>query len=137
MFDAASAHTDCLIQIVKERRSFWLLREWHYTQPPSRVKPYFHRLFEAIDSGFALPLALSMEAHYRELIRSGKEIIAKRWLPSFNRSQSNRGDVLMHEKDLQIGIPDAVLGWQVGRSSLYRFGFPLLHNHDDRLSAFG
>ncbi|MBS4720395.1 hypothetical protein J4G62_09025, partial [Aeromonas caviae] len=61
------------------------------------------------------------------------------------RSQSNRGDVLMHEKDLQIGIPDAVLGWQVGRlagwqvgrSSLYRFGFPLLHNHDDRLSAFG
>ena len=63
----------------------------------------------------ALPLALSMEAHYRELIRSGKEIIAKRWLPSFNRSQSNRGDVLMHEKDLQIGIPDAVLGWQVGR----------------------
>jgi hypothetical protein len=43
----------------------------------------------------------------------------------------------MHEKDLQIGIPDAVLGWQVGRSSLYQFGFPLLHNHDDRLSAFG
>ncbi|MCX4034608.1 hypothetical protein, partial [Aeromonas caviae] len=48
-----------------------LLREWHSTQPPSRVKPYFQRLFEAIDSGFALPLALSMEAHYRERIRSG------------------------------------------------------------------
>ncbi|MDK3163304.1 hypothetical protein QPK60_03970 [Aeromonas caviae] len=94
--------------------------------------------FSRLPTGlFALPLALSMEAHYRERIRSGKEIIAKRWLPSFNRSQSNRGDVLMHEKDLQIGIPDAVLGWQVGRSSLYRFGFPLLHNHDDRLSAFG
>ncbi|WP_430480947.1 hypothetical protein QUC30_17945 [Aeromonas caviae] len=89
---------------------------------------------------FALPLALSMEAHYRERIRSGKEIIAKRWLSSFNRLQSDRGDELMHEKDLQIGIPDAVLrlaGWQVGRSSLYQFGFPLLHNHDDRLSAFG
>ncbi|WP_421246164.1 hypothetical protein, partial [Aeromonas sanarellii] len=40
MLDAVSAHTDCLIQIVKERRSFWLLREWHSTQPPSRVKPY-------------------------------------------------------------------------------------------------
>ncbi|WP_217694278.1 hypothetical protein, partial [Aeromonas hydrophila] len=39
----------CLIQIVKERRSFWLLREWHSTQPPSRVKPYFQRLFEATD----------------------------------------------------------------------------------------
>ncbi|MEI4989185.1 hypothetical protein U1740_02250 [Aeromonas caviae] len=109
MLDAVSAHTDCLIQIVKERRSFWLLREWHSTQPPSRVKPYFQRLFEAIDSGFALPLALSMEAHYRERIRSGKEIIAKRWLSSFNRLQSDRGDELMHEKGLQIGIPDAVL----------------------------
>ncbi|MGS3185025.1 hypothetical protein ACB288_15005, partial [Aeromonas taiwanensis] len=49
MLDAVSAHTDCLIQIVKERRSFWLLREWHSTQPPSRVKPYFHRLFEVIN----------------------------------------------------------------------------------------
>ncbi|WP_290436598.1 hypothetical protein [Aeromonas caviae] len=122
MLDAVSAHTDCLIQIVKERRSFWLLRERHSTQPPSRVKPYFYRLFEAIDSGFALPLALSMEAHYRERIRSGKGVIAKRWLSSFNRSQSNRGDVLMHEKDLQIGIPDAVLrlaGWQIKLVSIW------------------
>ncbi|WP_270675052.1 MULTISPECIES: hypothetical protein, partial [unclassified Aeromonas] len=87
---AASAHTDCLIQIVKERRSFWLLREWYSTQPPSRVKPYFPRLFEASTGLFALPLALSMEAHYRERIRSGKGIIAKRWLPSFNRSQSHQ-----------------------------------------------
>ncbi|MGS3144816.1 hypothetical protein ACB274_19860, partial [Aeromonas sanarellii] len=65
------AHTDCLIQIVKERRSFWLLREWHSTQPPSRVKPYFHRLFEATDVAFCVAAALSMEAHYRERIRSG------------------------------------------------------------------
>ncbi|MCX4109435.1 hypothetical protein, partial [Aeromonas caviae] len=70
--DAVSAHTDCLIQIVKERRNFWLLREWHSTQPPSRVKPYFQRLSEAIDSGFALPLALSMEAHYRDIDHIGK-----------------------------------------------------------------
>ncbi|MDX7780713.1 hypothetical protein SJR98_21770, partial [Aeromonas hydrophila] len=35
---------------------------------------------------FALPLAVSMEAHYRELKLSGKQIIAKRWLSSFNRS---------------------------------------------------
>ncbi|MGU5577342.1 hypothetical protein, partial [Aeromonas caviae] len=39
---------------------------------------------------FALPLALSMEAHYREQIRSDKEIIAKRWLSSFDRSQSHQ-----------------------------------------------
>ncbi|WP_429192785.1 hypothetical protein, partial [Aeromonas salmonicida] len=67
MFDAVSAHTDCLIQIVKERRNSVLLREWNSTQPPSRVKPYFQRLFEAPTDLFALPLALSMEAHYRDL----------------------------------------------------------------------
>ncbi|MDM5141938.1 hypothetical protein OB959_19405, partial [Aeromonas bestiarum] len=60
MFDAVSAHTDCLIQIVKERRNSVLLREWNSTQPPSRVKPYFKRLFEAPTGFTALPLALSM-----------------------------------------------------------------------------
>ncbi|MFM4826787.1 hypothetical protein ACEUC3_17935, partial [Aeromonas bivalvium] len=67
-----------------------LLREWHSTQPPSRVKPYFQRLFEAPTGLSALPLALSMEAHYREQKLSGKQIIAKRWLSSFNRSQSHQ-----------------------------------------------
>ncbi|WP_421299422.1 hypothetical protein, partial [Aeromonas veronii] len=38
----------------------------------------------------ALPLALSMEAHYREQILSGKQIIAKRWLSLFVRSQSHQ-----------------------------------------------
>ncbi|MGY3887799.1 hypothetical protein ACW5WY_20205, partial [Aeromonas aquatica] len=55
---------------------FWLLREWHSTQPPSRVKPYFQRLFEAPTGLAALPLALSMEAHYRELKLSGKPLNA-------------------------------------------------------------
>ncbi|WP_042052763.1 hypothetical protein, partial [Aeromonas veronii] len=39
---------------------------------------------------FALPLALSMEAHYREQILSGKQIIAKRWLSLSVRSQSHQ-----------------------------------------------
>ncbi|MFB2799645.1 hypothetical protein ACE1B4_22605, partial [Aeromonas veronii] len=39
---------------------------------------------------FALPLALSMEAHYREQILSGKQIIAKRWLSLLVRSQSHQ-----------------------------------------------
>ncbi|WP_206792669.1 hypothetical protein, partial [Aeromonas veronii] len=65
-FDAVSAHTDCLIQIVKERRNSVLLREWNHTQPPSRVKPYFQRLSRLSTRLFALPLALSMEAHYKE-----------------------------------------------------------------------
>ncbi|WP_421211919.1 hypothetical protein, partial [Aeromonas enteropelogenes] len=55
MLDAVSAHTDCLIQIVKERRSFGLLREWHSTQPPSRVKPYLQRLFR----GYRLRLCVA------------------------------------------------------------------------------
>ncbi len=54
MLDAVSAHTDCLIQIVKERRNCSLLREWHFTQPPYRVKPYFQRLFEATDLAFCV-----------------------------------------------------------------------------------
>jgi hypothetical protein len=60
MFDAVSAHTDCLIQIVKERRNSVLLQEWNSTQPPSRVKPYFQGLFEAPTGLTALPFALSM-----------------------------------------------------------------------------
>ncbi|WP_439844150.1 hypothetical protein, partial [Aeromonas dhakensis] len=83
-------HTDCLIQIVKERCSFWLLREWHSTQPPSRVKPYFQRLFEATDSGFALPLAVSMEAHYRDLDHACKRQFALNSKKSFNRSTINQ-----------------------------------------------
>ncbi|MFM5588762.1 hypothetical protein ACET65_17615, partial [Aeromonas rivipollensis] len=54
MFDAVSAHTDCLIQIVKERRNSVLLREWNFTQPLSRVKPYFQRFFEVIDLAFCV-----------------------------------------------------------------------------------
>ncbi|MBL0448830.1 hypothetical protein [Aeromonas caviae] len=82
----------------------------------------FSKAFRGYRLSFALPLALSMEAHYRERIRSGKEIIAKRWLSSFNRLQSDRSDELMHEKDLQIGIPDAVLrlaGWQIKLVSIW------------------
>ncbi|WP_439841166.1 hypothetical protein, partial [Aeromonas veronii] len=84
------AHTDCLIQIVKERRNSVLLREWNSTQPLSRVKPYFQRLSRLPTWISALPLALSMEAHYREQILSGKQIIAKRWLSQFVRSQSHQ-----------------------------------------------
>ncbi|MFB2849929.1 hypothetical protein [Aeromonas veronii] len=78
MLDAVSAHTDCLIQIVKERRNSVLLREWNFTQPPSRVKPYFQRLSRLSTRLFALPLALSMEAHYREQILSGNPSSARK-----------------------------------------------------------
>ncbi|MFM4837300.1 hypothetical protein ACEUCO_11910, partial [Aeromonas veronii] len=86
MFDAVSAHTDCLIQIVKERRNSVLLREWNSTQPPSRVKPYFKGFSRLSTRLFALPLALSMEAHYRDLDHACKglfELNSHFW---FNRS---------------------------------------------------
>ncbi|MGL4845216.1 MAG: hypothetical protein ACRC2Y_11430, partial [Aeromonas veronii] len=84
---AVSAHTDCLIQIVKERRNSVLLREWNSTQPPSRVKPYFQRLFEVTDKVVCVAAALSMEAHYRDLDHACKglfELNSHFWL---NRSQ--------------------------------------------------
>ncbi|MDX2126430.1 MAG: hypothetical protein SFX46_16720, partial [Aeromonas hydrophila] len=54
--------------IVKERRSFWLLREWHSTQPPSRVKPYLQRLFEVIDQAVCVAAAVSMGRIIERLI---------------------------------------------------------------------
>ncbi|MGL4933741.1 MAG: hypothetical protein ACRC4P_10605 [Aeromonas sp.] len=78
MLDAVSAHTDCLIQIVKERRNSSLLREWNSTQPPSRVKPYFQRLFEVTDLAVCVAACPVDVAHYREQILSGKQIITKR-----------------------------------------------------------
>ena len=71
MLDAVSAHTDCLIQIVKERRSFGCCGSGILLNR-LRVKPYFQGFSEVIRPVFALPLALSMEAHYRELKLSGK-----------------------------------------------------------------
>ncbi|ELM3615891.1 hypothetical protein RYR54_001524 [Aeromonas sobria] len=73
MLDAVSAHTDCLIQIVKERRNGSLLREWNSTQPPSRVKPYFQRLFEVIDWAVCVAACPVDVAHYREQNLSGKQ----------------------------------------------------------------
>ncbi|WP_429072779.1 hypothetical protein, partial [Aeromonas hydrophila] len=86
--------TDCLIQIVKERRSFWLLREWHSTQPPSRVKPYLQRLFEVPTRLFALPLAVSMEAHYRDLDHACKRVFELNSRKQFNRSTITQMDDL-------------------------------------------
>ncbi|MGU5682220.1 hypothetical protein, partial [Aeromonas allosaccharophila] len=60
------------------------------TQPPSRVKPYFQRLFEVIDLAFCVAACPVDGAHYRELNLSGKQIIAKRWLSSLVSSQSHQ-----------------------------------------------
>ncbi|MGY4024211.1 hypothetical protein, partial [Aeromonas sobria] len=71
---AVSAHTDCLIQIVKERRNSSLLREWNSTQPPSRVKPYFQRLFEVIDEVVCVAACPVDVAHYRDPAHIGKAL---------------------------------------------------------------
>ncbi|WP_159392264.1 hypothetical protein [Aeromonas rivipollensis] len=72
MFDAVSAHTDCLIQIVKERRNSSLLREWNSTQPLSRVKPYFQRPFEVIDEVVCVAACPVDGAYYRDIDHIGK-----------------------------------------------------------------
>ena len=74
MLDAVSA-TDCLIQIVKERRSFGCCGVAFYSTAFSS-QALFSKAFRGItDRLFALPLALSMEAHYRDII-IGKALIA-------------------------------------------------------------
>ncbi|WP_421270755.1 hypothetical protein [Aeromonas veronii] len=68
-----------------------LLREWHSTQPPSRVKPYLQRLFSRLPTRLsALPLAVSMEAHYRELNLSGKAKLHVFLIKPHNRSNNKQ-----------------------------------------------
>ncbi|MFB2874893.1 hypothetical protein ACE1BY_20110, partial [Aeromonas jandaei] len=63
----------------------------------SRVKPYLQRLFEVIDSGSALPLAVSMEAHYRDPDHFGKGVFALNSYFQRNRLLIVRNDDLFHE----------------------------------------
>ncbi|MFQ2013975.1 hypothetical protein ACK336_12145, partial [Aeromonas veronii] len=91
MFDAVSAHTDCLIQIFKERRNSSLLREWNYTQPPLLESSLIFKGFSRLSTRlFALPLALSMEAHYREPILSGKGNLHIFLIKPHNRSNNKQ-----------------------------------------------
>ncbi|WP_236663750.1 hypothetical protein, partial [Aeromonas jandaei] len=72
MLDAVSAHTDCLIQIVKERRSFCCCGSGillNRLLESSLIYKGFSRLPTRL---FALLLAVSMEAHYREIDHIGK-----------------------------------------------------------------
>ncbi|WP_185716080.1 hypothetical protein [Aeromonas veronii] len=90
MFDAVSAHTDCLIQIVKERRNSVLLREWHSTQPPSRVKPYFQRLFEVIDEVVCVAACPVDVAHYRDPAHIGKAKLHVFLIKPYNSSNNQQ-----------------------------------------------
>jgi hypothetical protein len=72
MLDAVSAHTDCLIQIVKERCNVSSLREWHSTQPLSRVKPYFQRLYRGTDRLVCVAACPVDVAYYRDIDHIGK-----------------------------------------------------------------
>ncbi|MFM5740809.1 hypothetical protein ACET6T_19075, partial [Aeromonas veronii] len=70
MFDAASAHTDCLIQIVKERHAC-RVEEAHITLLTSKVKRLFSLFLSAPASlgSWLISSACSavlVGAHYRE-----------------------------------------------------------------------
>ncbi|WP_368153045.1 hypothetical protein, partial [Aeromonas sp. s9] len=70
MLDAVSAHTDCLIQIVKERHAY-RVEEAHHTLLTSKVKRLFSLFFRRpLPKGsWLIRLACSavlVGAHYRE-----------------------------------------------------------------------
>ncbi|MGL4716103.1 MAG: hypothetical protein ACRCWL_09400, partial [Aeromonas sp.] len=60
MLDAVSAHTDCLIQIVKERRNIRCCGSGILLNRLLESSLIFKGFFEAPTWLFALPLALSM-----------------------------------------------------------------------------
>ncbi|WP_219927576.1 hypothetical protein, partial [Aeromonas sp. HMWF017] len=87
---AVSAHTDCLIQIVKERRSFCCCGSGillNHLLESSLIFKGFSRLSTWLS---ALPLALSMEAHYREQILSGKAKLHVFLIKPQNRSNNKQ-----------------------------------------------
>ncbi|MGL6350777.1 MAG: hypothetical protein ACRC2U_13245, partial [Aeromonas sp.] len=65
--------------------------EWHSTQPPSRVKPYFQGLFRGTDLAVCVAACPVDVAHYREQILSGKvklQFILNKPLNGLNDKQS-------------------------------------------------
>ncbi|WP_320656016.1 hypothetical protein, partial [Aeromonas jandaei] len=91
MLDAVSAHTDCLIQIVKERRSFCCCGSGillNRLLESSLICKGFSRLSTRL---FALPLAVSMEAHYRDPDHVGKGKL-RIFLRNANKRSDNEHD---------------------------------------------
>ncbi|WP_155603300.1 hypothetical protein [Aeromonas salmonicida] len=81
MFDAVSAHTDCLIQIVKERHAC-RVEEAHITLLTSKVKRLFSLFFRRrlSQGSWLIRLACSavlVGAHYREPRRDDKGFLQK------------------------------------------------------------
>ncbi|HGY5298262.1 TPA: hypothetical protein ACNU26_003626, partial [Aeromonas salmonicida] len=81
MFDAVSAHTDCLIQIVKERHAC-RVEEAHITLITSKVKPLFslffrRRLHKEAGSSVRRVPPYWYGAYYREPRRDDKSKTAK------------------------------------------------------------
>jgi hypothetical protein len=76
MFDAVSAHTDCLIQIVKERCDVVAAGVEFYSTADSSQALFSEAFIEPPTGLAVLPLARSMEAHYREITQAGKGLVA-------------------------------------------------------------
>ncbi|WP_421183638.1 hypothetical protein, partial [Aeromonas enteropelogenes] len=76
MLDAASAHTDCLIQIVKEQSDFHRCGSGILLNRLLKSSLNFQGFLRLSTKLFALPLAVSMEAHYREIDHIGKGVFA-------------------------------------------------------------
>jgi hypothetical protein len=60
--------------LLKSDATVLLLREWNSTQPPSRVKPYFQRLFEVTYWVVCVAACPVDVAHYRDPAHIGKAL---------------------------------------------------------------
>ncbi|WP_208597752.1 hypothetical protein, partial [Aeromonas allosaccharophila] len=137
MFDAASAHTDCLIQIVKERRNSSLLREWNSTQPPSRVKPYFQRLFEVIDDVVCVAACPVDVAHYRDLDHACKGVFELNSHFWFNRSLITQKAHLSCNNTPIWRYRYLYVAWRWEQIKVVAIWSLYIYMHGDRGHAFG
>ncbi|WP_348685355.1 hypothetical protein, partial [Aeromonas bestiarum] len=71
MFDAVSAHTDCLIQIVKERRNSVAAGVEFYSTAFSS-QALFSKAFRGTDRLYCVAACPVDVAHYRDLDHAGK-----------------------------------------------------------------
>ncbi|WP_439835812.1 hypothetical protein, partial [Aeromonas enteropelogenes] len=90
MLDAVSAHTDCLIQIVKELRNFHRCGSGILLNRPLESSLIFTGFSRLPTRLFALPLAVSMEAHYRAANQLGKAFFEDYCQYRLNRSNTHQ-----------------------------------------------
>ena len=76
MLDAVSAHTDCLIQIVKERRNSVVAAGVEFYSTALSSQALFSKAFRGTDLAVCVAACPVDVAHYRDLDHIGKQFLA-------------------------------------------------------------